>query len=607
VPDTPNDPNTFQLPAYLEHDLPAIPDLDDPKAYTLWRIECVEVRRIPRAIIAEVLESIGSDIAYFRAAVNLSNHPQHREWQKQLMVKAFAGRREVYLLTKCLEAHMIAQQGHGIELQFDILASSMAGVIQNVLKEVAATQQRTPLHLELEARAHIALSEAMCMIENYDDALAHAAEVILLAPLVGLDNFIMNSKYLIADIQFRRGNVQIAQRLMDEVIGSPNSPLILVEAAQSYRAEFQFWIGDESASQSTMSASEPDLRKHCWWLETFTLRHANPQQDCLNELESENGLAHALIIFFDTITEAQTLSPERDEQIQILYRNAARALRQMRSVFSKGWFIPYGRALEAYAMLRSKPLDILDALTALPSLQTQTMPAAARAFTAATAIEVSLSCLLKLIPDHPNSSAIVSLDLALSDLKATLASVEDSICEQITRKLQLLCPTALALAAVCSDAPQMVRGLGTDAIMNLHQRPITVYGSPGLRPIHAARITLEAFGRNDLLTFSRGGGQVREMRSVLYRRYFERSCWYTPVSPAVLIGALLLLRDCEHIDLKKNQIYQKAATATALHFGITPRIQQTEKIQLLEQLEEVLHRGLNHRIDREKLKQVLSE
>jgi hypothetical protein len=587
--------STFKLPAHLEHDVPAVPDLDDPRAYAIWRDECLTTRRIPREAVAEVLESFGTDIACFRAAINLSHNPLHRDWQKRVMVKAFAGRRVVYLLTKCLEANIVAHQGYGVEPQFDILASSMMVVIQRVLEEVRATQERTALHLELEVRANLSLGEAMAVAEHYDAALQHASEVILLAPHVGLDNLVMSSKYLIADIQFRRGNLQIAQHLIEEVIGSPNAPLVLVEAARFYRAEFQYWMGDESACQATLNAFESQLREDSWWLEPFMLRQNNINSSDMASLASRNGLAHTLVKFSSRLMELQDLAPEREVQIQALYKKMARDLRQEQSVFSKGWFMPYGRALEAYALLRSKPLNVFDTFEILPTVEAlQSMPSAARTLTAAIMIEVSLTCLLQFTANSTRSKAVALLDQAFSDLRSTLATLEDSVCDQIARKLQLLCPTTLALVSVCVNAPRIVHDLGTEAIMNLHQRPIRVYGSPGLRPVHAARMTLEAFGRNDVLLFSRGGGQVREMRTVLQRLYFQRRCWFTPVAPAVLLFAFLTLRDvAQHNQPMNFRTYQLAAENIYSNFGITPRLQQTERIEQLNQLEEVLVTGLN--------------
>jgi hypothetical protein len=238
VPDTPNDPNTFQLPAYLEHDLPAIPDLDDPKAYAVWRDECLEIRRIARDVIAEVLESVGSDIACLRAAMILGRAAKHREWQSRLMVKAFSGRRVVYLMTKCLEAEILAQRGFAIEPQLNILGSAMTQVMRSVLEEASRVQERSTLHLELEVRAHNSLVEALNVMEDFDGALHHASEVILLAPHVGLNNTVMGSKYSIADILFRRGNVAGAQFLIEEIIASPGVQAGLLEVAVGYRAIF---------------------------------------------------------------------------------------------------------------------------------------------------------------------------------------------------------------------------------------------------------------------------------------------------------------------------------------------------------------------------------
>jgi hypothetical protein len=597
----PDEPSTFRLPAYLEHDVPPTPDLDDPRAYAVWRDECLEVRRVPRDVMAEVLEAVGSDIACLRAAMILGRALNHREWQSRLMVKAFSGRRVVYLMTKCVEAEILSQRGFAIEMQLGVLSAAMTRVMRSVLEEIGAVQDRSVLHLELEVRAHNALVEALSLSEDYDQALHHASEAILLAPHVGLHNIVMGSKYSIADILFRRGDVSGAQFLIEEIIAAPNLQAGLLEVAINFRAITQYWLGDERAMLATLDALEPEARNEHWWLQQFTLHRADLDHDKLKKLGEHNGLAHALTLFSDAVVRAQQLPPERENTIQDIYREATRQLRSLRSVFSKGWFKPYGAILEAFVSRHSKPLDLRASLELLPTdAAVQTMPPAAKVFANAVAIEVMLDQLFCDHSDQPDH--IVRLEAALKNLRETFGHLEQPVCEQVAQKLQVLCPTALALASLCTDSPESVIELGNQAIMNLRQRPIAVYGSPGLRPTYAAAITLEALGRGDVLAVARGGGQVREMRTVLCRPYFERSCWFKPIAPAVLLAALLILRDFARSNrIPDAELYQRAASSLASKFGISPRLQQTERIHELDQLEEVLTAGLTAPLDRRRL------
>ena len=104
----------------------------------------------------------------------------------------------------------------------------------------------------------------------------------------------------------------------------------------------------------------------------------------------QNGLAHALTLFFATVVQVQQLPPERESAIQEIYREMARQLRLLRPVFSKGWLKPYSAILEAFAVHHSKPMDLRASLDLLPSNDiVQIMPPAARVFANAVMVEVT--------------------------------------------------------------------------------------------------------------------------------------------------------------------------------------------------------------------------
>ena len=123
--------------------------------------------------------------------------------------------------------------------------------------------------------------------------------------------------------------------------------------------------------------------------------------------------------------------------------------------------------------------------------------------------------------------------------------------------------------------------------MNLQQRPISVYGETGLRPLQAAWFTLKAFDR-ELPPFDRlGGGQFEAMRKALYHQYFERECWFTPVAPAQVIYAL---NCCRHLaqagGSTRARMFEQAARETKRNFGIVPKLQQVDQLPSLVQLEQ---------------------
>lgn len=590
-----SDQGSFELPAYLEYDFPSVPSLEDTKAYAAWRDECLKVREIPHIIMAELLESIGTDIAFLRAAIILGNFLQHHSFASRMLVGAFSGRRVVYLMAKCVEAQNVALRGYAVDSQVNILGLSMNNVLQAVLEEVSLVQDRTPLHLELEVRAHSALSESLALSENYDAAIQHASEVILLAPHIGLQNIAMGCKYLIADIQFRQGNLIAAKALIEEVIDSPATQTDLLETAVGVRALVQYWLGDETACLATLASLDAGIAQSFWWVETFTMRQQPSGKEKYDELAKYYGLAHTLAMFAKQLMKAQEVSPERESTAHAIYKTLGNELHQSRSVFRQGWLVPFAQCLELFAGMRSRSFEFPNMHLPCPTPEAiQAMPPTARALSCAILIEVGIT---RLISD-PTQTNVGSIYAALDGLTVTFENLEEHVLEQIARKLQLLCPTALALVAVAGASSQVVLDIGTGAVMNLRQRPISVYGSSGLRPIHAAQLTLKAFGRYDLVSFSRGGSQARDLRNVLYRAYFGRSCWFDPIPPSLVVFILLVLRDfADGHQQSRSQVFQQAASRIYKTFGICPRLQQTEKILELEHLEEVLIAGLDKPLD----------
>jgi hypothetical protein len=589
---------SFALPAYLEHDIPPVPDLDDPRAYAQWRDECLEIRRIPRSVIAELLESVGTDIALFRASLVLGNATAVHATSEALLEQALLrGRKVVHQLAKCLRAHRHASNGFAGTANRQVIAMVSKTVLDGILGDLTAITNWTPLHFELEVRVHSALAEANALSGDHASVVRHSSEVVLLAPSVGLSNLVASALYQIAEAHYGQGEIGEAVLRLDALVALPSVSSQQINNAIIFRALCHYWVGNESASVATLEAAESGLQHEYAWLRHQTLRFGELDESASAPVE--NAVAIAIKIFSDAVIREGQFPPEYTDEIQNLYRGASAGLRSLRPNFPSTWLGTFVRFIEVYIALRSGK-DLLEMelpLEVQPSLLTS-MPPAAKTLALAVTIEACAHDLRSPRLIGLLGAALDGLVASLSDLKKSDDLKSRDVLDQLSRKLQLLCPTALALAAFWDKVPRAARELGSEAIMDLRKRPIMVYGATGVRPTQAATATLEAFGFESPLPASRGGSQHLGRQQALYRRYYERMAWFRPVAPARLIAVFLVARDvAEHRNPQRFQAFNCAAASIHRAFGITPRMQQTDSVEALTILEEVLMAGLDHTLD----------
>jgi tetratricopeptide (TPR) repeat protein len=507
------------------------------------------------------------------------------------MIWKFApGGRTTYLMAKCVRIHHAASAGFSSAPHPGLTAIQAVNVGTGILRELASISERTDLHLELEVRIHHALSEAYLLSQDFDRATYHASEMMTLAPVVGLNNLVANAQYQIADARYLEGNLAEAKLLLEEILDSPSTQTRLFRNATIYRALCQYWQGNETAANATLDSLDLELQREYWWLKQMTLRTEINYNDV--NLPKNNSLAHALSLFSGAIANVQSENPEHEEQIYDIFKTLSRELHALQPSFGTRWLGTYGRCLEVYASLRSDAPGQIRTASPLPELgEIESMPISARAFGYAVVIEAASKNLV-------TARQIGLLGPAIDKLVKMLADLNPEVELQVTRKLQLICPFALAMASLWDRAPHHTFELGSNSIINLRQRRIKVYGVSGLRPTHAAKITLSAFGRNDLVLCSRGGAQARDLRRVLHHHYFKRPAWFEPIPPARLIASLLVARDdARSHGTGQSEACQRAAITAYRTYGMRPKMQQTEEIWELEELEEVLTQGIGDPLD----------
>jgi tetratricopeptide (TPR) repeat protein len=581
---------TEQIWKQEEYDgvIPALPDLYQPTDYANWRDHCLYELKIPREILVHLLEENGTPIALVRAAFLLHVHKPSVARAKQLAEQALlTGERLVYLLAKTVLAHITANEGFAEESQSNALSHATKRVLQGVLIEVAQLEPRTPLHLEIEVRAHLSLSEACAVLNEEDEVLNHASEVVYLAPRVGLASIGWVALYQIADVHFRRGQMSKSQETFDEVLSfaPTNSPLH--SWALIYQSLTNFWLGDEDNALALFAALEGDTKSEYQWLPELTLRHFKPVNPEITNT-THNGLALALLQLFQAIRLSKEIDPSNVLAIETFYGDAAQAIAKLAHVFETGWFSVFGSVVEAIVLTRSGRLR--DAAGKFPDVnELETLPPAAKALAYAGLIEIGVK---------RRDLGIEQALEGLNGINATLQQMNMTTMYQVAKKLELIAPLGLAMASQWSELPIPIFRIGAELIMSFRERRAIVFGQEGLEPRFAAELTLSAFLHSDVSPVD-GGRQLRAMRNVLCRRYHDAEYWYCPISPAEIIASFLLLEP------RVGEVARHSASEVFRRFKIVPRLRESDENKALDYLEEVLLEGLGSGLDVTRFKQFL--
>lgn len=507
--------------------IPLLPDLYLPTEYANWRDHCLYKLKIPREILVQLLEENRTPIALVRAAFLLHVHKPSVSRAKQLAERALlTGERLVYLLAKTVLAHITANEGFAETNQSSALSQATKRVLEGVLREIAQIEPHTPLHIEIEVRAHLSLSEACAVLSDDEGVLNHASEVVYLAPKVGLASIGWMALYQIADVHFRQGNMHNAQELLSEVLDLAPLDSPLHSWALSFQAITNFWLGDEDTALALYETLDGDTKHEYQWLPVLALRYPTVP-DSINEA---NGLASAFVHLFESIRNSRETDPTNTIEIELNYIRAAQLISKLTHVFGKGWYSFFGNVAQAIVLTRIGRFQ--DAALMFPTLtELEQLPPVAKALSFTAMIELGVK-LRELGIDQTLNG--------LSGLNTTLQEMPLGTLHQVAKKLALIAPLGLATASQWGELPVPILQTGSELIMSFRQRRAVVFGKEGIEPSLAADLTLFAFGCGDVAPIE-GGRQSKAIRGVLVRRYYQAEYWYQPVSPAEIICCFLIL------------------------------------------------------------------
>ncbi|NJK44467.1 MAG: hypothetical protein HC933_09425 [Pleurocapsa sp. SU_196_0] len=370
---------------------------------------------------------------------------------------------------------------------------------------------------------HMMLCDVQTLFEEWDSVHEHASEAKILARGLALPSHEQTALYQLAIATSKRGHVENAALLLEGVAHSEHSSVVIANRARNALGNALRAIGDDDGIEHLLAAGtglgQLEMNQAAA-LKVLTLRHPF-DQELLDRAGGAPNYQAGLAKCYSLIQRALSQPLEDVRERRDAYRNAIRVMQDCRQS-ALGWLHIEWQSLLAYLYWRTD--DRSTALEYLPELGKITkLPAAAQGFSLAVAVEVYAS---RASMFHKELQAV------LDEFVRCLNGMDDRVLRQVVLRLQLLCPLGLALVARWSNAPIRVVSAGNACVMNLLERPGSVYGTKGIRPIHAARIILENFEQPISFGGRTGGKQSKELKTVLLRRFHHWDAWYSPVSAA---------------------------------------------------------------------------
>jgi hypothetical protein len=552
--------------------------LQHPEMYDRWHRDQLEILKVSRGSIVETLLSHESALAILRAAMLLtSTDPQQSGLLAERALRDGTGL--VRIMAKAQLAILGTLAAWKNAESQRVAATPFLAVLEGLIAETKQMQSSEPFALEIEVRIHSILADGFLLAEKPDLARRHAAEAQLLAPVVGLRYLVSTSQYQLSRIYFFEADAVEAHKQLERVLENPATTKLLAGRAQFAKAHVAFALGDDNEALRCLDAFDADtLNAQLEKTDPFrkwTLRFA-PQKSKNSDLFQIPPLAQYYDLAIERLLLAQQTRPDRLQEIEQHFERAQVAMDDLLRT-SHGWEKHLQRIWSAYFSLQLG--DYGSAHSRLPAIsELESLPIYYRIF----GFNVAIETLSHLLPISAGDLADMTRRVAIH-----WSTLEPYIVSQVAAKLSLLTPLALSITSRWRHSVEAVSIAGNLCVINLRHRPIQVYGNDGLRPVQAARFILEQFEWDTDFLGSDGGGQQKALQQALLRRFYERDCWFRPVSAAYLAYVLLSVRETLTNAIEQQHLLQGCRDLKR-RYGFTPKLQKVDQINQLEQIERVL-------------------
>jgi hypothetical protein len=555
-------------------DMTKLPILDDSKQFEEWRRYHLEILNTPRSELVKLLLDQATPLSQLRASMLLTttDSVQSRELAALALQQAtgtsFHMARAQLAILDTIDAWTGSENP-----KFKVEPALI--VLENILQEVIGLKDRGSFTLEIIVRVHHMLADGYMLTQNFEAVRSHAAEAIVMSKAIGFGQLTAASHYQLATIAYTQGEVNNADSLFNQIIQDPSASNLLHGKATCYQALVFAALGDDDGVEENLLRICNESSHSNYWLSIAiryqTLRFDWEFNDNKYKLKVPNT-TRILVEFYQFISEAQKKNPDRYSEIQDLYSQADAILHTLIQT-SLGWRQIDQRILSAFVSLRLKERSI--AQYRLPSLEEiRKLPPASRLFGLCVSIEV----LERNLPITSNE-----LWQFLQETLRELTKFDTRILNQVTKKLQLMTPLALALVARLPGAPNIVSNLGNKSILNLKTRPISIFDQQGIRPTQAIQYILEAFDHETDFLGRLGGGQLESLKACLFRDYYHRQCWFQPVTSAQIAYSIMCCSEVARDSVSKRQLVRSVIDLKN-RFGLVPQPHKKEFYPNLEQI-----------------------
>jgi hypothetical protein len=559
--------------------IPPPPDLYIPSEYENWRLEALHLPNVTRAVLAEYLINLNSDIALLRAAQIIGVEKNSKERAISLSARLMCAEEKIFqIYGKYQTAFIVLQNGIFSTDQAPKVVEETIPVLLDLLQEVKGIAKKSFFILEIEMRLSFLVAQSKTVLEDFDGARFLASEALILAHAIDLKTYMFASKSLISWCILMIGNSNEASKIYSELYKSAEREDI--KQSNAFHLAFSlFWNCEDQAFVSLIESDvflefENDVfyfSKMAHRLKVLALRDM-PEK----KLEFNSKRINSFVKAHELISHAFQLPFYDDKRKEYFREGKAEFLRF--SYNSSSWLANTEKACSCLCSIYAGDYGL--ALNNLPQINSLSgYPLWAKYLCICATIEA--------VVRFHTAKFKSSLIFAYKELKAVILKTPILILKQIIEKLQLLFPWCMAFVAQLGEVPELVISAGQSGILRLKTRPIHVYGTDGLRPIQAAEFTASSFGINLNQINRLGGGQLGALVKSLVRPLGKVNYWFEPVSPARLVVILLELAydAVERGEGETENLFSNAASNTAAQFGIVPQLQQNVQLPWIEELE----------------------
>jgi hypothetical protein len=558
-----------------------IPDLEDPSAFATWWAKSLEEKR-PSSELSSALEKCNTPIGFARAALVLGFDPNVRDQVTALAGRAISlGNETVKLFGLTILATLEVSTGWQITRHESKIPDNTGVLLQVLVKRCQKISIRSALITEIEARLYRELGQNALVIKDYENARQNLVMAVALGKSLKLDTFVHYSRLLLAHVANESGQIPEAREQYQKLISDIELPKAVTLDAKVAMALTLYWIGEDTQLVQLIYSIRNEfilsnqVRAYCDALPILVGFESKLPTESIPALS--NGMKIWTQVFQCIWGAFQQRGQTRNRKQYLL---KARAIIDQ-FVFSDGMNGYMTSFLKTYVLFQLREY-VSAAKIAQELLKKDTVPAL-KIMILGIALEISIAW---------NGTIVAPIDEITKMLSFELEKLTELAQQDMIARFSLLMPLAGAFFAVSPNG-SIFEGFLTLNILDLSERNIRVFGALGLRPTHAIRCTLMAFGF-EINDVPDGGGQLSAEEKILLRTVGECQQWFTIVSPAYLV--YLLLQVHEKVvgieNLKDYSSWNKAALQVVHRFGFFSRTKrdpyQSETAKVNKALEVLL-------------------